>query len=110
MALRVERGGGCSDDKVSGQLAAGGMEKSLWAGDRAGGAMPGADARSWVTVLVWSKGRGNVCSAEGSRAGVLWAGCWGDSWAGDIWVQRKVCLARVPGQEAVEGVSVRWWG
>lgn len=61
--------------------------------------MSGVDARSWVTGLVWSKGRGNVCSAEGSRAGVLWAGCGGDSWAGGIWVQEK----GVPGQGSRTG-------
>lgn len=44
---------GLLDDQVSGQLAAGGMEESLWAEDRAGGAVSGADPRSWVTGLIW---------------------------------------------------------
>lgn len=65
--------------------------------------MSGADARSWVTGLVWSKGRANVCSAEGSRASVLWRR--GTPRLGAFGSRRKVCLARVSGREATEGAS-----
>lgn len=77
------------------------MEESLWDEDREGGAASGADAKPWVTGLVWSKGRASMWSAEGSGAGVLWGG----SRAGGIGLQEKGVLARILGQEAAKGMS-----
>lgn len=62
--------------------------------------MAGADAEFRVAGPAWSKGRAAVCSAKGSGGGV----CVGPSW-GAFLSRRKVCLARVLGQEAVEGMS-----